>query len=57
MSTTVCVEDKEHVFPSVEAYMDTLPRKNKKRLATAMQFCNILWLVIYFGQGKKFTYL
>jgi hypothetical protein len=53
VGTTVCVEDKEHVFPWVEAYLDTFPRKTKNRLAMAMQFRNILWLVIYFGQGKK----
>lgn len=53
VGTTVCVEDKEDVFPSVEAYMDNLPHKTRNRLATAMQFHNILWLVIYFGQGKK----
>ena len=29
MGTTFCVEDKEHVFPWVEAYMDTLPPKIK----------------------------
>jgi hypothetical protein len=25
MGTTVCVEDKEHVFPSVEEYMNNFP--------------------------------
>jgi hypothetical protein len=53
VGTTVYVEDKEHVFPSVEAYLDTLPRKTINRLATIMQFHNILWLVIYFGKGKR----
>ena len=53
MVTPVYVEDKEHVFPWVEAYLDTFPQKTKNRLATTMQFRNILWLVIYFGQGKK----
>jgi hypothetical protein len=53
VGTTICVEDKEHVFPSVEAYMDTFPWKTINRLATTMQFHNILCLVIYFGQGKK----
>jgi hypothetical protein len=53
MGTTVYVEDKEHIFPSVEAYLDNFPWKTRNRLATAMQFHNILWLVIYFGQGKK----
>jgi hypothetical protein len=53
VGTTVCVEDKEHVFPSVEAYLDNFPWKTRNRLATAMQFRNILWLVIYIGQGKK----
>jgi hypothetical protein len=57
MGTTACIEDKENVFPSVEAYLDTFPQKTINHLATAMQFCNILWLVIYFGQGKKMTYL
>ena len=49
MGTSSCVEDKEHVFPWVESYLDTFPWKTKNRLDMAMQFCNILWLVIYFG--------
>jgi hypothetical protein len=49
LGTRVFVEDKEHVFPWVEAYLDTFPWKTKNRLAMAMQFRNILWLVIYFG--------
>jgi hypothetical protein len=53
MGTSVCVEDKEHVFPLVEAYLDTFPWKTINRLAATMQFRNILWLVIYFGQGKR----
>ena len=57
VGTTVCVKDKKHVFPSVEAYLDNFPQKTINRLATAMQFRNILWLVIYFGQGKKITHL
>ena len=51
--TTVCVEDKEHVFPSVEAYLDNFPRKTKNHLVAAMQLRDILCLVIYFGQGKQ----
>jgi hypothetical protein len=57
MGTTVCVEDKEHVFPSVEAYLDNFPQKTRNCLAMAMQFRDILWLVIYFGQGKNITHL
>ena len=57
VGTIVCVEDKEHVFTSVEAYLDTFPRKTINRLAMTMQFHNILWLVIYFVQGKKITHL
>ena len=57
MVTPVCVEDKEHVFPSVEAYLDTFPWKTINRLATAMQFRNILWLVIYFGPGFFLLYI
>jgi hypothetical protein len=57
VGTTVYVEDKENVFSLVESYLDTFPWKNISRLAMAMQFCNILWLVIYFWQGKKITYL
>jgi hypothetical protein len=53
VGTTICVEDKEHVFPSVESYLDNFPWKTKNRLATAVQFRNILWPVIYFRQGKK----
>ena len=53
MGTTIYVEDKEHVFPSVEAYLDNFPRKTINCLATAMQLHDILCLVIYFGQGKK----
>jgi hypothetical protein len=53
MGTTVCVEDKEHVFPFVEEYMDTFPWKTINRLSTTMQFHNIFSLVIYFGQGKR----
>jgi hypothetical protein len=41
----------------VEPYLDTLPQKTINRLATTMQFRNILWLVIYFGQGKTVTHL
>jgi hypothetical protein len=53
MGTIVCVEDKEHVFPVVEAYLNKLPWKTRNRLATAMQLCDILCLVIYFGEGKQ----
>jgi hypothetical protein len=53
VGTAVCVEDKEHVFPSVEAYMDEFPWKTRNCLAMAMQLRDILCLVIYFGQGKK----
>jgi hypothetical protein len=54
VGTTVCVEDKEHVFPSVEAYLNKLPWKTRNRLATTMQLRDILCLVIYFGQGIFF---
>jgi hypothetical protein len=53
VGTTVCVEDKEHVFPSMEAYLDNFPWKTINRLAMAMQFHDILCLVIHFGHGKK----
>jgi hypothetical protein len=52
VGTIVCVEDKEHVFPSVEAYLDKLPRKTRNHLTMTMQLRDILSLVIYFGQGK-----
>jgi len=42
MGTTVYVEDKEHVFPPVEAYLDNFPQKTRNRLATAMQLRDIL---------------
>jgi hypothetical protein len=53
VGTTLCVEDKEHIFPSVESYLDKFPWKTKNHLATPMQLRDILCLVIYFGQGKK----
>ena len=53
VGTIVCVEEKEHVFPLVEASLDNFPWKTRNRLAMAMQLHDILWLVIYFGQGKK----
>jgi hypothetical protein len=30
--------------------------ENQNHLAMAMQFLNILWLVIYFGQGKIYIF-
>jgi hypothetical protein len=36
VGTIVCVEDKEHLFPSVEAYLDNFPKKTRNRLATIM---------------------
>jgi hypothetical protein len=57
VGTTVCVEDKEHVFPSVEAYLNKFPWKTRNCLATTMQLRDILCVVIYFGQGKKITRL
>jgi len=57
VGTEVCVEDKEDVFSSVKAYLDAFPQKTINRLGTTMQFRNILWLVTYFGQGKKITHL
>ena len=53
VGTTVYVEDKEDVFPSVEAYLNKLLWKMRNRLATAMQLRDILCLVICFGQGKQ----
>jgi hypothetical protein len=53
VGTSVCVEDKEHVFASVESYLNKLPWKTRNRLATTMQLRDILCLVIYFGHGKK----
>jgi len=57
MGTAVCVEDKEDVFPSVEAYLDKFPQKTRNRLATTMQLHDIFCLAIYLGQGKKITRL
>ena len=37
------------VFGNIYGYFAT---QNQNILAMAMQFLNILWLVIYFGQGK-----
>jgi len=53
MAKIVYVEDKEHVFPSVEAYLNKFPQKTRNRLATTIQLRDILCLVIYFGQGEK----
>ena len=48
VGTTVYVEDKEHVFPSVESYLNKFPWKTRNCLATTMQLRDILCLVIYF---------
>ena len=53
MGTTICVEDKEHVFPLVEASLNNFSWKTRNRLATTMKLSDILWLVISFGQGKQ----
>jgi hypothetical protein len=49
MGTTVYVEDKEYLFPSVESYLNNFPQKIRNCLATTMQLHDILWLVISFG--------
>jgi hypothetical protein len=36
---------------SISGYFAT---ENQNHLAMAMQFLNILWLIIYFGQGKTY---
>jgi hypothetical protein len=53
VDTSVCVEDKELVFQSVEAYLSNFPWKTRNRLAMAIQLCDVLWLVISFGKGQK----
>jgi len=53
VDTQVYVEDKEHVFQSVEAYLNNFPQKTRNCLATIMKLRDVLWLVISFGQGKK----
>jgi sensor histidine kinase YesM len=38
------------MFGSISGYFDT---ENQNHLDMSMQFLSILWLVIYFGQGKN----